>query len=81
LTAVGLAELIAATADEYERLAVELAADPQRMTRIRAKLAEGLRTAPLFDTAASTRHLEAAYAKMHERYAAGLPPEHIRMNA
>jgi predicted O-linked N-acetylglucosamine transferase (SPINDLY family) len=81
LTAVGLAELIAATADEYERLAVELAADPQRMTRIRAKLAEGLRTAPLFDTAASTRHLEAAYAKMHERYAAGLPPEHIRMDA
>jgi len=77
LTAVGLPELIASTPERYERLAVELASDPQRLAGIRAKLAGNLRTAPLFDTAASARYLEAAYAKMYDRYHAGLSPDHI----
>jgi predicted O-linked N-acetylglucosamine transferase (SPINDLY family) len=81
LRAVGLAELIAATPEQYEQLAVELASDPQRMAAIRAKLAAGVRTSPLFDTAAATRHLEAAYARMYDRYHTGLPPEHIRVDA
>jgi predicted O-linked N-acetylglucosamine transferase (SPINDLY family) len=81
LRAVGLAELIASTPEQYERLAVELAGSPQRMAGIRAKLAGALRTAPLFDTAASARHLEAAYARMYDRYHAALPPEHIRVDA
>jgi predicted O-linked N-acetylglucosamine transferase (SPINDLY family) len=81
LTAVGLPELIASTPEQYERLAVELACDPQRLAGIRGKLAGNLRTAPLFDTAASARNLEAAYAKMYDRYHAGLPPDHIRVDA
>ena len=80
LRAVGLPELIASTPEQYEQLAVELASDPRRMTAIRAKLASGLRTAPLFDTAASARHLEAAYARMYDRYHAGLPPQHIHVD-
>jgi hypothetical protein len=36
-------------------------------------------TAPLFNTQAYTRHLEAAYSAMIERYQAGLPPEHIQI--
>jgi predicted O-linked N-acetylglucosamine transferase (SPINDLY family) len=80
LRAVGLPELITSTPQQYERLAVELAREPRRLAAIRAKLAEGLRTAPLFDTAASARHLEAAYAGMYDRYLAGLPPEHIRVD-
>jgi hypothetical protein len=31
----------------------------------------------LFDTALFTRHIEAAYMMMQERYRSGLPPEHI----
>ncbi|MGH8200252.1 MAG: tetratricopeptide repeat protein [Steroidobacteraceae bacterium] len=81
LRAVGLPELIASSADEYERLAIELANNPQRLAGIRAKLAASLPTAPLFDTAASTRHLEAAYAIMYDRYVAGLAPETIRVDA
>ncbi|HEV2271029.1 MAG TPA: tetratricopeptide repeat protein [Steroidobacteraceae bacterium] len=77
LRAVGLPDLIASTQDQYEQLAVELASNPQRMAAIREKLAGNLATAPLFDTAASARHLEAAYARMYDRYHAGLPPEHI----
>jgi protein O-GlcNAc transferase len=79
LRAVGLPELIASTPEQYEQLAVELANDPRRLAGVRTRLAEGLRTAPLFDTAASTRHLEAAYARMHERHLAGLPPADIRV--
>ncbi len=81
LRAAGLPELIASTPQQYEQLAVELASDPRRMAGIRAKLADGLRTAPLFDTAASARHLETAYARMYDRYHAGLPPEDIRLDA
>ena len=81
LRAVGLPQLIASTPQQYEQLAVELAINPQRLAAIRSKLAEGLRTAPLFDTAASARHLEAAYAGMYDRYLAGLPPEHIRVDS
>ena len=81
LRAAGLPELIASTPQQYEQLAVELASDPRRMAGIRAKLADGLRTAPLFDTAASARYLETAYARMYDRYHAGLPPEDIRLDA
>jgi predicted O-linked N-acetylglucosamine transferase (SPINDLY family) len=80
LRAAGLPELITPTAQQYEQLAVELAGNPGRMAAIRAKLTAGLRAAPLFDTAASARHLEAAYARMYERHQAGLPPEDIRIS-
>jgi predicted O-linked N-acetylglucosamine transferase (SPINDLY family) len=79
LTAVGLPELIASTRAEYEELAVALAADSERLAGIKTTLAGKLRTAALFDTAASVRHLEAAYATMHNRYHAGAPPDHIRV--
>ena len=81
LRAVGLPELITATPHQYEELAVELAGNPQRLAGIRAKLAGGSQTARLFDTAASARYLEAAYAKMYERYQSGLPPQDIRVDA
>lgn len=77
LRAAGLPQLIAATQEEYERLAVQLAGDPGLLGGIRATLTGNLRTAPLFDSALSARHLEAAYARMHERHRAGLAPEHI----
>jgi predicted O-linked N-acetylglucosamine transferase (SPINDLY family) len=81
LTAAGLPELITSTPEQYERLAVELASNPQRAAGIRAKLAVNLRTVPLFDTGASARHLEAAYARMYDRHHAGLPPDDIRVVA
>ena len=80
LRAAGLPQLVASTPEQYERLAVELASDPALLAGVRARLTEALRTAALFDTAASTRHLEAAYARMFERYQEGLPPEDIRVS-
>lgn len=80
LKGIGLPELIASTRERYEDLAVELATNPERLSGIRTRLAEHIRTTPLFDTATFARRLEAAYAHMYERYHAGLAPEHIRVD-
>lgn len=77
LQAIGLPELITTTAAEYESLAVELARDTSRYRAIRLRLDCNRLAGPLFDVAAYSRHLEAGYVAMYERYHAGLPPEHI----
>jgi predicted O-linked N-acetylglucosamine transferase (SPINDLY family) len=77
LTALGLPELIAPTAQAYEELAFELAVDAGKRAAITRKLADNRLTTPLFDAALFARHIEAAYAAMHARQRAGLPPDHI----
>jgi len=77
LNAIGLAELITSTPQAYEDLAVELALSPEKLPHIKQKLADNRLTTPLFDTRLFTRHIEAAYTAMYERYQAGLPPDHI----
>jgi predicted O-linked N-acetylglucosamine transferase (SPINDLY family) len=77
LTAIGLPELIVSTPEHYEEVAVHLATDARRLTEIKQRLADNRLTAPLFDTRRYTRHIEAAYTALYERYQAGLPPEHI----
>lgn len=81
LTAIGLPDLITETPDDYERLAVDLATDPDRLAGIRDRLARQRLTAPLFDTALFTRHIERAYRAMHERHRRALPPDHIAVLA
>ena len=77
LTAAHLPELIAASPEAFERTAVELAQQPERLAAVKRKLGDNLRTAPLFDTQGFTRRIEAAYAAMHRRHQAGLAPDHI----
>lgn len=77
LTAIGLADLIAADDAEYEAKALELARDPLLLAGLRARLATNRATHPLFDTNAYARHLEAAYTAVHQRRLAGLPPDHV----
>jgi predicted O-linked N-acetylglucosamine transferase (SPINDLY family) len=77
VSAAGLPELIARTPVEFEALAIALASDRARLEQVRAKLLANRPTAPLFDTPRFARHIEAAYAEMHERQLAGLPPDHI----
>jgi protein O-GlcNAc transferase len=75
LRAIAMPELIAASPEAYESLALELARDPAKLASIRAKLATNRDGTALFDTARCTRHLESAYITMHERQQRGLPPE------
>jgi predicted O-linked N-acetylglucosamine transferase (SPINDLY family) len=77
LLAIDLPELITATRNEYEDLAIELATDPAKLARIREKLAGNRLTKSLFNTPLFTRRIEAAYTAMYERYRSGLPPDHI----
>ncbi len=79
LRAVDLPELITTTESEYEELAIDLALDQERYQALRQRLQQSHLTAPLFDTQTFTRHLEAAYSAMFERYHAGLPPDHIQI--
>ncbi len=75
LTAVGLPEMVTTTLADYEALAGTLAHDPARLDAVRAKLARNRDTAPLFDSPRFTRHLEAAYTTMWERWQRGEAPE------
>jgi predicted O-linked N-acetylglucosamine transferase (SPINDLY family) len=77
LRAVGLSELITSSAEDYEARAIELANNPARLSAFRQRLESNRLVAPLFDTKRFTRHIEVAYAAMHERYQAGLEPDHI----
>jgi predicted O-linked N-acetylglucosamine transferase (SPINDLY family) len=74
LNAVGLAELVTNSLEEYEALALKLARDPAALAGIKARLAASRATAPLFDTGRFTRNIEAAYQTMWERHQRGEPP-------
>jgi protein O-GlcNAc transferase len=79
LNAVGLPELIATTRDEYEKLALALARDPERLAALKAKLMRNRLTTPLFNTEMTTRHIERAYQEMYQRHRRGLPPDDIEV--
>jgi predicted O-linked N-acetylglucosamine transferase (SPINDLY family) len=64
LHAAGVAELVAMTLADYEDLALKLARDPDVLASLKDRLVRGKATAPLFDTARTTRHVEAAYRRM-----------------
>jgi predicted O-linked N-acetylglucosamine transferase (SPINDLY family) len=79
LHAVGLESLSVGSREQYVRLAVELAADPGRLGRLRAHLEEARARAPLFDTERYCRHLEDAYGEIHARHRRGEPPADVRV--
>jgi predicted O-linked N-acetylglucosamine transferase (SPINDLY family) len=80
LTAIVLPELIVRTSEQFERLAIELATTPEKLSSIRERLMKSRSNAPLFDTELFTRHLETAYATMVERSRAGLSPQPIQVS-
>jgi protein O-GlcNAc transferase len=66
--------------ENYERVAIDLAVQPEKLSAVKEKLARNRLTTPLFDTELFTRHLEMAYSAMYERCRAGLAPDHIRIS-
>jgi predicted O-linked N-acetylglucosamine transferase (SPINDLY family) len=77
LHAVGLSGLVADDLTQYESLARSLAADPARIAALKAHLRAARDTAPLFDSARTTRSLEDLYLRMARRWQDGLAPEHL----
>jgi predicted O-linked N-acetylglucosamine transferase (SPINDLY family) len=60
LHAVGLAELITNSSQDYERLIIKLAREPEMLAGLRRRLMENGPASPLFDIAQFTRDLETA---------------------
>jgi predicted O-linked N-acetylglucosamine transferase (SPINDLY family) len=73
LVAAALPELVTQSLEQYERRALDLARRPQWLRQLRSRLTRQDNMPPLFDTAGYTRHLEAAFRRMHERAARGEP--------
>lgn len=74
LSAIGMPELVTQTLADYEGLALRLARDPANLRSLRQKLAHNRLSAPLFDTDATRRSLEAAYQRMWKIARCGEPP-------
>ena len=74
LAAVGLPELAAADAEQYEELAVRLAADAQAQADIRRHLAEERLNLPLFDSERFAMELGELFGRMVGHWQQGLPP-------
>lgn len=64
LTNVGLPELVAASEDEYVRIAVELAANTERLSGYRANLRDQMRESRLLDAPSFAREMEVAFRQM-----------------
>jgi protein O-GlcNAc transferase len=80
LKAARLPDLIASSLDEYQAMAIAFARRPELIAAIKTRLKANLGATPLFDTRLFTRRLEAAFATMHARHAAGLPPENFAVS-
>ena len=65
--------------EDFKRLALELATNPDRLEALKAKLVSNRLTTPLFDPALFARHIERAFEQVHERRLAGLAPDHIHV--
>jgi protein O-GlcNAc transferase len=61
LASAGMRELVTGDLESYERMAVALASNADRLEALRLRLRENRDTCPLFDTPRFTRNLENAY--------------------
>jgi predicted O-linked N-acetylglucosamine transferase (SPINDLY family) len=79
LTAIGVPELVTASAEDYEAQAIRLARDRAMLSGLRQRIVEGRTRSALFDTPRFCRNLERAYMAMIERSRASLPPAEIEI--
>ena len=77
LTAIDMPELITETEQEYESLIIDLATNPNRLAKIKKKLASNLFSKPLFNTELFTKHLEDGYERAFRLYLDSKEPEAI----
>jgi predicted O-linked N-acetylglucosamine transferase (SPINDLY family) len=68
LTALGLEDLIAKTADEYVEIAADVAARPTWLAELRVTLRDRLLTSPVGDVRAYTQAVETTYRQLWQRW-------------
>lgn len=81
LTAMNLPKLITHSPEAYEQTAIELAQQPDSLKALKQQLEANRLTSPLFDCQMFAKHIESAYEEMYRRHQAGLPTEHIQVQA
>jgi protein O-GlcNAc transferase len=81
LHAAGLPELVTDNLQDYEALAVRLAADRAQLAAVRDKLSRNRGTCALFDGNRFRRNIEAAYRRMWEMHVRGDSPHAFSVNA
>jgi protein O-GlcNAc transferase len=72
--AAGLPELVTPGLADYEQMARELAAEPEKIRRLRQRLQANRSTCRLFDSDRFRLNFEKALTIAHERRCRGLPP-------
>ena len=77
LTALNLQELISGSNQEYEKIAYELATNPEKLTAIRYKVSTNKKSQPLFDTEQYTHYLEEGYQMAYRFWLDGEECKHI----
>jgi len=77
LTAIEMPELITNNQADYERCAIEIALNPQKLNALKVKLAEKRLTTSLFDGKKYTLHIEQAYQQMINLEIAEQLPSHF----
>ncbi|HEX4026389.1 MAG TPA: tetratricopeptide repeat protein [Rhizomicrobium sp.] len=66
LKTMGLPELVTASLEDYEALALALARSPEKLAEIATRLAANRLSGPLYDVVRFARSIEAAYLRMIE---------------
>jgi predicted O-linked N-acetylglucosamine transferase (SPINDLY family) len=68
LSNLGLRDLVASDADQYVRIAADLAGDVGRLAELRSTLRQCMQQSPLMDAPRFARNVEAAYRTMWRRW-------------
>ena len=79
LSAIGLPELITNNEAEYEKLAFELATNPEKLSSLKYQLAINRSSKALFNTELYTKHLEDGYQRAYQLYFEGNKPKAIHV--
>ena len=77
LSSIGLNNLITDTEEEYEKVALDLATNPDRLSNIRNELEKNKLSKPLFKTQLFIDHLEKGYIQAYQNYLKGQNPQAI----
>ena len=80
LRSIDLSELITTSSEDYEKLAFELSTNPEKLKKIKNKLAINFIKKPLFNTEMFTLYFENGLEQIFNNYIKGKDPQNIYVN-
>ena len=80
LRSIDLPELITTSPEDYEKLAFELSTNPEKLKKIKNKLAVNRIKKPLFNTEMFTLYFEKGLEQIFDNYIKGKDPQNIYVN-